>query len=176
MVYQLSFVKKGNPLHFLRPLVTAGDTFLNEAPLVTKKGPHIRDAIDIKRWMIMVVVALIPCILMAFWNTGLQKFVYSSGDFNLMNEIQELAPFGFGNQEPVFMVKSVNISNQKLFKEKHLGATVKNEGTAINAMWFNKRDKSTLPPVVDIVFTPEINSWNRKRELRLNIKDVSWNE
>jgi Na+-transporting NADH:ubiquinone oxidoreductase subunit B len=86
MDYQLSFVEKGKPLHFLRPLVTAGDTFLYEAPLVTKKGPHIRDAIDIKRWMIMVVVALIPCILMAFWNTGLQKFVYSSGDFNLMNE------------------------------------------------------------------------------------------
>lgn len=86
MDYQLSFVEKGKPLHFLRPLVTAGDTFLYEAPLVTKKGPHIRDAIDIKRWMIMVVFALIPCIFMAFWNTGLQKFVYSSGDFNLMNE------------------------------------------------------------------------------------------
>lgn len=86
MDYQLSFVEKGKPLHFLRPLVAAGDTFLYEPAIVTKKGPHIRDAIDIKRWMIMVVVSLIPCILMAFWNTGLQKFVYSSGDFSLMKE------------------------------------------------------------------------------------------
>ena len=85
MDYQLSFVDKGKPLHFLRPLVTAGDTFLYEAPLNTKKGPHIRDAIDIKRWMILVVVALIPCILWAFWNTGLQAVVYSSGDFKLMD-------------------------------------------------------------------------------------------
>jgi len=83
---QLNLSEKGRPLHFLRPLIEAGDTFLFEAPLKTSKGPHIRDAIDIKRWMVLVIFALIPCILMAVWNTGLQKFVYSSGDFHLMNE------------------------------------------------------------------------------------------
>jgi len=84
--YQLSLTDKGKPLHWLRPLVFAGDTFLYEAPVNTTKGPHIRDAIDMKRWMFLVVVALIPCILMAIWNTGLQKVVYSSGDYKLMNE------------------------------------------------------------------------------------------
>lgn len=84
--YQLSLTEKGKPLHAIRPLITAGDTFLYEAPIVTKMGPHIRDAIDIKRWMIMVVIALLPCILMAIWNTGIQQMVYSSGDFKLMNE------------------------------------------------------------------------------------------
>lgn len=84
--YQLSLTEKGKPLHKIRPLVQAGDTFLYEAPEVTKKGPHIRDAVDIKRWMMLVVVALIPCILMAIWNTGIQSFVYSSGNYHLMNE------------------------------------------------------------------------------------------
>ncbi len=84
--YQLSFVEKGKPLHFLKPLISAADTFLYEAPDITKRGPHIRDAIDVKRWMIMVVFALIPCILAAIWNTGLQSVVYSSGDFRLMDE------------------------------------------------------------------------------------------
>lgn len=84
--YQLSMTEEGRRLHFLRPLVAATDTFLFEAPVNTSKGPHIRDAIDIKRWMLLVVVALIPCILVAIWNTGLQKTVYSSGDYNLMNE------------------------------------------------------------------------------------------
>ena len=84
--YQLSLAEKGRPLYRLRPLVTAGDTFLYEAPDVTTKGPHIRDAVDLKRWMILVVVALIPCILVAIWNTGIQSFVYSSGDYKLMNE------------------------------------------------------------------------------------------
>ncbi len=87
--YQLSLTEKGKPLHRLRPLVEAADTFLYEAPINTKKGPHIRDAVDIKRWMIIVVFALIPCILMAIWNTGLQSFVYSSGDYKLMNEYLE---------------------------------------------------------------------------------------
>jgi Na+-transporting NADH:ubiquinone oxidoreductase subunit B len=84
--YQLSLTEKGKPLHRIRPLIEALDTFVYEAPLNTKQAPHIRDAVDIKRWMILVVVSLIPCILMAIWNTGLQSFVYSSGNYQLMNE------------------------------------------------------------------------------------------
>lgn len=84
--YQLSLAEKGKPLHKLRPLITAGDTFLYEAPINTTKGPHIRDAIDVKRWMMIVVIALIPCILWAIWNTGMQSFVYGSGNYRLMEE------------------------------------------------------------------------------------------
>jgi len=84
--YQLSLVEPGKPLHKLKPLVTATDTFLFEAPINTSKGPHIRDSIDIKRWMMIVVISLIPCILWGIWNTGLQSFIYSSGDYRIMNE------------------------------------------------------------------------------------------
>lgn len=84
--YQLSLTEPGKPLHWLRPLVSAGDTFLYEAPINTTKGPHIRDAIDLKRWMMIVVISLIPCILWAIWNTGLQSFVYGSGNSHLMTE------------------------------------------------------------------------------------------
>lgn len=84
--YQLSLTKPGKPLHKIGPLVEAIDTFLYEAPINTKRGPHIRDAIDVKRWMLIVVAALMPCTLMAIWNTGLQSFVYQSGDYRLMNE------------------------------------------------------------------------------------------
>ncbi len=84
--YQLYLTEPGKPLHRLRTLVEAGDTFLYESPGVTKTGPHIRDAIDLKRWMLVVVLALIPCLLMGIWNTGLQSMVYSSGDYKLMNE------------------------------------------------------------------------------------------
>lgn len=84
--FKLSFVEKGRRLHKLRPLVTAADTFFYEAPINTSCKPHIRDSVDIKRWMLLVVFAMLPCMLMAIWNTGLQKFVYGSGDFHLMNE------------------------------------------------------------------------------------------
>lgn len=84
--YQLSLTAQGKPLHRLKALVQAGDTFLFEAPINTSQAPHIRDAIDLKRWMMVVVFALFPCIFAAVWNTGLQSFVYSSGDYRLMNE------------------------------------------------------------------------------------------
>ncbi len=84
--YQLSLTEKGKPLHAVRPLITALDTFMYEAPLVTTKGPHIRDAVDLKRWMSLVIVALLPCIFMAIWNTGVQSMIYGSGDYRLMDE------------------------------------------------------------------------------------------
>lgn len=87
--YQISLTEKGKPLHRLKPLIDALDTFLYEPAINTKKGPHIRDAIDIKRWMLIVVIALLPALLMAIWNTGLQSFVYTSGDYRLMNEYLE---------------------------------------------------------------------------------------
>ena len=87
--YQLSLAEKGKPLHRMRPLIEALDTFLYEPAINTGKAPHIRDAVDIKRWMILVVFSLIPCILAAIWNTGLQSFVHGSGNYQLMNEYLE---------------------------------------------------------------------------------------
>lgn len=84
--YQLSLAEEGKPLYKFRRLISAGDTFLYEPAINTARAPHIRDAIDLKRWLILVVFALIPCILMAIWNTGIQKFVYASGNYKLMNE------------------------------------------------------------------------------------------
>lgn len=84
--FQLSFFEKGKPLHRMRPLVSAVDAFCYEVPINTKRAPFIRDAVDLKRWMVLVVIALLPTILMAIWNTGLQKMVYGSGNYQLMND------------------------------------------------------------------------------------------
>ena len=54
----------------LYPLYEALDTFLYTPSSTTRNTTHIRDALDLKRMMVMVVVALTPCIFMAFWNTG----------------------------------------------------------------------------------------------------------
>ena len=57
-------------LRLFYPLYEALDTFLYTPGATTKNAAHIRDALDLKRMMVMVVVALTPCIFMAFWNTG----------------------------------------------------------------------------------------------------------
>lgn len=87
--FQLELTKEGKPLHFFHPLISATDTFFFEPKLNTSRAPHIRDAVDLKRWMMLVVIALFPCILMAIWNTGVQKLVYTSYDYRLMDEFMQ---------------------------------------------------------------------------------------
>lgn len=71
---------KGGRLEKLYPLYEANDTFLYTPGEVTKGGTHVRDAIDTKRMMSMVIVALLPCILMAMYNTGYQaQKIYAGG-------------------------------------------------------------------------------------------------
>jgi len=48
------------------------DTLLYTPKDVTAGAPHVRDAIDLKRVMVFVVLAAMPCVLMALWNTGYQ--------------------------------------------------------------------------------------------------------
>jgi len=64
--------EKGKPLEKMYPLFEAIDTFLMTPGKVTKKAPFVRDAIDIKRVMIFVVIGLLPCFFMGIYNTGLQ--------------------------------------------------------------------------------------------------------
>ena len=48
------------------------DTLFYSPPDVTRGSPHIRDAIDLKRVMIMVVFAATPCAVIGMWNVGFQ--------------------------------------------------------------------------------------------------------
>ena len=66
---------KGGKLEKLYPLFEAHDTGSFTPGLVTKTASHIRDALDQKRMMIAVVFALLPCFLMAMFNTGYQANV-----------------------------------------------------------------------------------------------------
>lgn len=63
---------RGGKFEKLYPLYEAADTFLYTPGEVTSGPSHVRDALDLKRMMITVIVALTPCILMAMWNTGYQ--------------------------------------------------------------------------------------------------------
>jgi Na+-transporting NADH:ubiquinone oxidoreductase subunit B len=64
--------EQGGRLHRWHPLWEAMDTFFYAPSSVTTTGAHVRDAIDLKRMMMTVVIAALPCVLMAMLNTGLQ--------------------------------------------------------------------------------------------------------
>ncbi|QDT03601.1 Na(+)-translocating NADH-quinone reductase subunit B [Rubripirellula lacrimiformis] len=61
---------KGGPLEMAYPVYEALDTFLYTPGEVAKGTTHVRDAIDLKRMMITVVLALIPVTMFGMWNVG----------------------------------------------------------------------------------------------------------
>jgi Na+-transporting NADH:ubiquinone oxidoreductase subunit B len=65
----------GNKLEKYRPAINALDTFLFVPNHTTQKGAHIRDAVDLKRTMIIVVLALIPALIFGMWNAGYQHYI-----------------------------------------------------------------------------------------------------
>ena len=64
--------EKGGKLEKMYPAYEAADTFLYTPGEVTEGPSHVRDGMDLKRMMTLVIVALIPAIFMACYNTGLQ--------------------------------------------------------------------------------------------------------
>ncbi|HCW93972.1 MAG TPA: NADH:ubiquinone reductase (Na(+)-transporting) subunit B [Flexistipes sinusarabici] len=63
---------KGGRYSLFYPIFEMVDTFLYTPSEVNKGSVHIRDRIDLKRIMSIVVIALIPCVFMALLNTGFQ--------------------------------------------------------------------------------------------------------
>ena len=64
---------KGGKLEKFYPLFEATDTILFSTDERTHSGPHIRDSVDIKRVMILVVISLIPCYIFGAFNIGYQE-------------------------------------------------------------------------------------------------------
>lgn len=68
--------EKGGKLEKFYPVYDAFETFFFVPGETTpSSGAHIRDAIDLKRTMILVVLSLVPCLLFGMWNTGYQHFL-----------------------------------------------------------------------------------------------------
>lgn len=105
---QKHLFEKGGKLEKLYPLYEALDTFAFTPDSVTKSNAHVRDALDLKRTMITVVAAMIPCILMALYNTGYQaNLVLATGEFQAAGWRHELfASLGFAH-DPANLIGNI---------------------------------------------------------------------
>ena len=90
----------GGKLEKLYPAYDAFETFLFVPDHTTHKGTHIKDAIDLKRTMAFVVLAMLPCILFGMWNIGDQY--YSA--INVEATFFENLIFGFWKFLPLLIV------------------------------------------------------------------------
>jgi Na+-transporting NADH:ubiquinone oxidoreductase subunit B len=73
--------EKGQKLEKFAPAINAFETFLFVPNHTTHKGAHIRDAVDLKRTMVTVILALVPALVYGIYNTGYQHFIQIGTEF-----------------------------------------------------------------------------------------------
>ena len=94
---------EGGKLEKMYPAYDAFETFLFVPDHTTHAGSHIRDAIDLKRTMITVVLALLPALFFGMWNVGQLHFSAIGEDFTLMTAFT----FGALKMLPLIIVSYV---------------------------------------------------------------------
>ncbi len=86
----LEKTENGKPLHFLHSSVEAAYTFFYVPDKVTTRGSHIRDYVDLKRTMTIVVIALLPALLFGIFNIGYQHSLAIGQEWSIWQS------FGYG--------------------------------------------------------------------------------
>ncbi|MDP3451886.1 MAG: NADH:ubiquinone reductase (Na(+)-transporting) subunit B [Bacteroidales bacterium] len=94
---------KGGRLSFLHSSFDAFETFLFVPDTVTRKGAHIRDSIDLKRTMTIVIIALMPALLFGMWNVGYQHNLSVGSEMDLWQTFM----YGFWRVIPLVIVSYV---------------------------------------------------------------------
>ncbi len=92
--------EKGGKLGFLHSTFDAFETFLFVPNTVTRRGAHVRDCVDLKRVMIMVVLALVPAMLFGIWNVGYQHSLAFGLDWGFWN----IVLYGLVKVLPLYIV------------------------------------------------------------------------
>ena len=119
----------GGKLEKLYPAYDAFETFLFVPDHTTHGGTHIKDAIDLKRTMALVVLSMVPCILFGMWNLGDQYYKA----LNMDSTFFENLTFGFWKFMPLLIVSyAVGLSVEFAFAISR-GHSV-NEGYLVSGM------------------------------------------
>jgi Na+-transporting NADH:ubiquinone oxidoreductase subunit B len=92
--------EKGGKLEKYWPVFDSLETFAFVPDHTTSKGSHVRDAIDMKRTMFLVIVAMVPALLFGIYNTGYQHFMA----LGIEADFLDMVLFGTGKILPLIIV------------------------------------------------------------------------
>ena len=98
---------EGGRFPWLHSTFEAFETFAFTPNRVTKSGCHVRDAIDLKRAMIIVMIALMPAMLFGMWNIGYQHYISIPSTPNAQLSILNCFWFGFLRMLPMLAVSYI---------------------------------------------------------------------
>ncbi len=134
--------QKGGRLHKLHSTFDAFETFLFVPDKVTIKGSHIRDSIDMKRTMSIVITAMLPALLFGIWNVGFQHFNTTDIEAGFWMQVW----YGFKAVFPIIVVSYVTGLGIEFVFAQIRGHEV-NEGFLVTGM------------LIPLVLPPDIPLW-----------------
>ena len=137
-----TFARDGK-LKMFHSTFDALDTFLYVPGHPTSGGTHIKDGVDLKRTMFVVVIALIPALLFGIWNTGYQHFLATGV---AAPELQECILYGAMKVLPIVVVSyGVGLGIEFAFAQVRGHAV--NEGFLVTGM------------LIPLVMPPDVPLW-----------------
>ncbi len=134
--------EEGGKYHWLWSTFEGLETFLFVPNTVTTKGAHIRDAIDMKRTMTVVIMATIPALLFGMWNVGYQHFL-SLGE---TTDFWQNFLFGLKKVLPIIIVSYVVGLGIEFYFAQIRGHEI-NEGYLVTGM------------LIPLIVPPDIPLW-----------------
>jgi single-stranded-DNA-specific exonuclease len=96
----------------------------------------------------------------------------SDVNWDFIENVNKLEPFGYDNQEPRWCLKEVKIIYSKLINDKHLQLTLDINGKPVKAIMFNYNVAIDSGTYVDLVFYLKENNWKGNMSIQLHIIDL----
>jgi Na+-transporting NADH:ubiquinone oxidoreductase subunit B len=121
--------EKGGKYHKLQSTFDAFETFLFVPNKVTRSGSHIRDSIDMKRTMSVVIIALMPALLFGMYNVGYQHYLSHAETATFW----QMFGYGFIKVFPIIVVSYVVGLGIEFIFAQYRGHEV-NEGYLVSGM------------------------------------------
>jgi Na+-transporting NADH:ubiquinone oxidoreductase subunit B len=121
--------KEGGKYEKFHSTFDAFETFLFVPDKTTFKGSHIRDAIDLKRTMSVVIFAMLPSLLFGIWNAGYQHFA----SLGIVSGFWQNVGFGLVKIVPIIAVSYIAGLSVEFIFAQYRGHEV-NEGYLVSGM------------------------------------------
>ncbi len=97
----------------------------------------------------------------------------SEMNWALQKSLEQLAPFGYGNREPIFVSRNVLVREARLVGTEHLKLILSDGQVVWDAIAFRQGSwLGSLPQRIDVAYQLDARTWNGETRLQLNVKDL----
>jgi len=111
-------------------------------------------------------------------NNYLSILSFNSINKQFFESLEKLGPFGNENSQPIFLIKDIKFTKQKIIKDKFIKCFIKKGVKLIKSISFNHLKSKISYQILnykknlDVLVKVKINNWNNKNNIELEIIDI----